>query len=96
MALYYFCLVVCPAKARLALFTSIGLGVLLGFTQQLRGAHFISHDIASAAICWLIASVSFRWFYPQPAQCQLPSNPMHLQLETALTNHRIIRESSDV
>jgi len=96
MALYYFCLVVCPAKARLALCASIGLGVLLGFTQQLRGAHFISHDIATAAICWLVASLNFRGFYPQPAQGQLPANPMHLQLETAVTNHHIPRESSDV
>ena len=33
MALYYFCLMVCPAKARLALFASIGLGLLLETRQ---------------------------------------------------------------
>lgn len=92
MALYYFCLVVCPAKSRLALSASIGLGLLLGFTQQLRGAHFISHDIATAAICWLLASLTFRWFYPQSA----PVNPMPHQLETVRSSLTIARESSHV
>lgn len=96
MALYYFCLVVCPAKARLALYGSIGLGLLLGFTQQVRGAHFISHDIATAAICWLLASLTFRWFYPQSAPSQRPFNPTPIQLETALSSPSITRESSHV
>lgn len=92
MALYYFCLMVCPAKARLALFASIGLGLLLGFTQQLRGAHFISHDIATAAICWLLASLTFRGFYPQSTL----RNPMPNQLDTARSSPTITRESSHV
>ena len=29
--------------------------MLFGFSQQLRGAHFLSHDVWSAAICWLTA-----------------------------------------
>jgi len=33
------------------------LGVVLGATQQLRGAHFLSHDIWTLAICWFIASI---------------------------------------
>jgi len=33
------------------------LGVVLGVTQQLRGAHFLSHDIWALAICWFIASI---------------------------------------
>jgi membrane-associated PAP2 superfamily phosphatase len=96
MALYYFCLLICPAKARLALFSSICLGLVLGFAQQLRGAHFISHDIATAAVCWLIVSFTFRWFYPQAALCTLPSNPMHLPLESAVTRHAPAKEPSDV
>ncbi|RVU37030.1 phosphatase PAP2 family protein [Rheinheimera riviphila] len=63
LASYYFLLVVRPSLAKTGLWCCISLGLLLGFTQQLRGAHFISHDIATAAICWLIASLNVRWFY---------------------------------
>lgn len=31
------------------------LGLTFGITQQLRGAHFLSHDLWSAALCWAIA-----------------------------------------
>ena len=31
------------------------LGAIFGISQQLRGAHFASHDVASLLICWLIA-----------------------------------------
>jgi hypothetical protein len=27
--------------------------------QQLRGAHFISHDIATATICWLVSTFQY-------------------------------------
>lgn len=33
----------------------LGLGMAFGVTQQLRGAHFLSHDIWTAAICWFTA-----------------------------------------
>ena len=30
----------------------LGLGLLFGLVQQMRGAHFLSHDLFSLAICW--------------------------------------------
>lgn len=36
----------------LALATTLSAGILFGFVQQLRGAHFISHDLATVTICW--------------------------------------------
>ncbi len=102
MALYYFCLVISPAKARLALLGSICLGVVLGFAQQLRGAHFMSHDIATAALCWLIVSFTFRWFYPQLAQGFISSNPskqsnpMLLLPKPAVFSQGPAQEPSDV
>lgn len=30
-------------------------GIMLGFAQQIRGAHFISHDLWTLAICWLFS-----------------------------------------
>lgn len=41
-----------PALAPAALFGTLVLGLLYALTQWARGAHFPSHDIASAAICW--------------------------------------------
>jgi membrane-associated PAP2 superfamily phosphatase len=37
----------------------LGLGLLFGFGQQLRGAHFISHDLWTLGICWAIASALY-------------------------------------
>ena len=59
--LYFFCLQRYPALARLALGCSIGLGISLGLVQELRGAHFISHDLASAAWCWTMACLCAYW-----------------------------------
>jgi len=55
LALYFFFLATRPRFRWLGLAVAIGLGVLIGFTQQLRGAHFFSHDLWSLAICWLVA-----------------------------------------
>jgi membrane-associated PAP2 superfamily phosphatase len=44
-----------PTSQGYALATVLCLGVLFGATQQLRGAHFISHDIWTAWICWCSA-----------------------------------------
>lgn len=55
LALYFFCKQLYPALARPALCFAVMLGLVLGQAQQLRGAHFFSHDIASAAWCWSMA-----------------------------------------
>lgn len=52
---------------RLALLPGLGLGLIFGISQQLRGAHFISHDIWTLAICWFSALLLYRWrLWPQP------------------------------
>jgi membrane-associated PAP2 superfamily phosphatase len=105
LAIYYFLLVARPSIAKLGLWCSVGLGLLLGFTQQLRGAHFISHDIATAAICWLIVSLNVRWFYRQDTQhfhagCDAPSlSPTpysHLPALSAVSKKPFPQESADV
>lgn len=47
--------------ARAALFGILGLGTLFAFGQWSRGAHFVSHDLWSAAICWFVG-VGFYLF----------------------------------
>jgi membrane-associated PAP2 superfamily phosphatase len=44
-----------PAFARRWLLAALASGALLGLTQQWRGAHFMSHTLWSAAICWMSA-----------------------------------------
>ncbi|WP_157836323.1 phosphatase PAP2 family protein [Rheinheimera texasensis] len=61
LGLYFFCLQLYPTLARPALMLSLTLGFGLGLVQQLRGAHFISHDIASAAWCWSMACLCAYW-----------------------------------
>lgn len=46
----------------------IGAGLLFGIGQQLRGAHFLSHDIAALAVCWLVALVLFVAFHSRASR----------------------------
>ncbi|MFC5577827.1 phosphatase PAP2 family protein [Lysobacter niabensis] len=55
LALYFFFVTTRPGLRWLGIAVPVGLGMLLGLMQQLRGAHFLSHDLWSLAICWLIA-----------------------------------------
>ena len=38
------------------------LGTVFGITQQIRGAHFLSHDIASIVICWTVCLLLPHFF----------------------------------
>ncbi|MDO9468637.1 MAG: phosphatase PAP2 family protein [Thiobacillus sp.] len=38
-------------------------GSVFAVDQWMRGAHFPSHDLTSAYLCWMIALGSYAWFY---------------------------------
>jgi membrane-associated PAP2 superfamily phosphatase len=59
VATYFFALATRPRWRRLGLAAGIGLGALFGIGQQLRGAHFLSHDLWTLAICWLVALAGY-------------------------------------
>ena len=44
-----------PGLAAAGLILGLSLGSLFGFGQVARGAHFVSHNLWSAMICWLVA-----------------------------------------
>lgn len=44
-----------PGLARRWLVGALGSGLLLGLSQQWRGAHFMSHTLWSALVCWCVA-----------------------------------------
>ena len=47
------------------LMTGLGLGLIFGLGQQIRGAHFPSHDLFTLVICWYAALVFYRIFFAQ-------------------------------
>ncbi|MBL8726405.1 MAG: phosphatase PAP2 family protein [Planctomycetes bacterium] len=51
----------CQRPARW-LWPGAGLGLLFGFGQQVRGAHFASHNLWSWLCCWLTALLLYRAF----------------------------------
>jgi membrane-associated PAP2 superfamily phosphatase len=51
----YFAGFASPRWRRAGLAVGLGAGLLFGLAQQLRGAHFASHDLWSAALCWTMA-----------------------------------------
>jgi membrane-associated PAP2 superfamily phosphatase len=53
-ALYFLLLAHYPGRARVALVGVLALGSLFSIGQQSRGAHFLSHDLMSALIAWVI------------------------------------------
>ena len=89
LALFYYWCEMKPQQAWFGLAIGGGTGLLLGVVQQLRGAHFISHDIATAAICWLIATLLYARFKAKTLPTEQP------QTET-LCPYLYTVESSDV
>lgn len=60
IALYFFLLATRPGLRWWGLGFALGLGLVFGIAQQLRGAHFLSHDVWTLTICWLAALVLYR------------------------------------
>jgi membrane-associated PAP2 superfamily phosphatase len=50
------------AVTRSALVAALAVGAAFSFTQQARGAHFLSHDLTSAVIVWSTLLVLYRLF----------------------------------
>jgi membrane-associated PAP2 superfamily phosphatase len=66
---YYVAREYAPRWKRRVLLAVIGMGLLFGFSQQLRGAHFISHDLWTLGICWGLATALYRFaFRSRPRQ----------------------------
>jgi len=64
VALYFFLGVVRPAWKHYGLMIGLGMGLLFGISQQLRGAHFVSHDLYTFAVCWGTAAGLYCLFWP--------------------------------
>lgn len=45
---------------------ALSLGLIFGISQQLRGAHFISHDLWTLGICWFFSLLMYRVILVSP------------------------------
>jgi membrane-associated PAP2 superfamily phosphatase len=49
--------------ARIGLCVGLATGLIFGMAQQSRGAHFVSHDVWSALIVWLVAASVYAFAF---------------------------------
>lgn len=77
LALYFFLSEVAPDRRRWGLVVGSGVGLLFGVSQQLRGAHFLSHDVWTAAICWFAALALHAWMFSRPPATRDPREIPH-------------------
>lgn len=59
-----------PKMARLAAFAGLALGLLMGWTQMMRGAHFLSHAVWSGWMEWVFLAVLARLVPPHRTASQ--------------------------
>lgn len=55
VALYFFFTSTRPRWRLAGLLVGLTMGAVFGISQQLRGAHFLSHDVIALLVCWLSA-----------------------------------------
>lgn len=59
-SVYFFWRAHRPMVARMVLVGVIALGLVFGWAQWIRGAHFVSHTLWSAWMCWVIGALMLR------------------------------------
>ncbi len=64
VALYFFALRLRPHWRWPALAAALAAGLVFGFSQQLRGAHFLSHDVGALVVGWTVAVLLYLLMFP--------------------------------
>jgi membrane-associated PAP2 superfamily phosphatase len=75
MAVYFLLRDSRPRIARRALAGAMLLGTIFSLGQQSRGAHFLSHDLASAAIAWFVLLALWRRLLAPAREAISPQEP---------------------
>ena len=82
VTLYFFFLATRPRLRWAGLFLALAVGATFGFVQQLRGAHFLSHDLGTLLICWLVALVGYVAFLKRSIRASTESTGARPALTT--------------
>lgn len=64
-----------PHTARVWLVVVLALGLVLGIGQQLRGAHYMSHTLWTAWLCWMAALIIDRVAAGRGRSCEALTSP---------------------
>ena len=67
MALYFVAYERSRRYARAGLALGLAMGLIFGVAQQSRGAHFLSHDVWSACITWLVSLTVYAFAFKSRA-----------------------------
>jgi membrane-associated PAP2 superfamily phosphatase len=62
LGLYYLARDSVPRWRNVALGSVLLLGLVFGIGQQLRGAHFVSHDLWTLGVCWAVVTLVYAAF----------------------------------
>lgn len=62
MGLFFYYAAARPRLARGMLLSGMALGMLMGFGQMVRGAHFLSHNLWSGWVVWLVCVLLFALY----------------------------------
>jgi len=82
-------------RARIGLALGIAVGCLFGIAQQARGAHFLSHDLWSAFIVWIIAASVYAFgFQARLAAPALSSDERCVHRESSIARARHSRAAA--
>jgi membrane-associated PAP2 superfamily phosphatase len=94
---FYFVLREIPgAWRRWALAVAIGAGLTFGLAQQARGAHFLSHDLWSACIVWIIALTVYVYVFDARLLYRAsPAADPHESHVISASNHRLAARRTD-
>ena len=63
-----------PRAARIALVVALGLGSLFSLGRMLQGAHFLSHNLWTLLIDWVICVLTYRWLLYRAPVAQSAGN----------------------
>lgn len=63
ISLYFSYQLTTGRRKYLLLLPGLILGFIFGITQQMRGAHFASHDFGTILVCWIVAGMMTYPFY---------------------------------
>ncbi len=71
VAAYFFGMHYQSPLRRFGLILPLLVGFIFGLAQQLRGAHFLSHDLWALAICWFYSLLLYLIFFKASAKTKI-------------------------